>query len=211
MAQKYPFIKVNMTQDEKDKIENLARQHKMSTSAFVKSQLSSILAADEPAASAPFNYEAEGRDIRIEIRVSEREMETIKANAGVRTIAAYVRDAALNGSKIIKVEVYDDDIVELIHRVQPRIDSIFGVVKALQMQQQLHDNQYARLESLLNEISKDIRGTVSSVRKNRNSIRQTRLRELRRRCNDAIKNNTDSLASFAADEDANPLICTCYE
>lgn len=200
MTQKYPFIKVNMTQNEKDKIENLAQQHKMSTSAFVKSQLTSLL-SDEQTPSAPFEYEAEGRDIRIEIRVSEREMETIKANAGARTIAAYVRDAALNGSKIIKVEVYDDDIVELIHRIQPRIDSIFGVVKALQMQQQLHDNQYARLEGLLNDISKDIRGTVSNVRKNRNSIRQTRLRELRRRCNDAIRNNTDSLASFAADED----------
>lgn len=211
MAKNYhPHILVHMTQDEKDKIENLARQHKMSTSAFVKSQLTSLL-SDEPAPSVPFNYEAEGRDIRIEIRVSEREMETIKAKAGARTIAAYVRDAALNGSKIIKVEVYDDDIVELIHRVQPRIDSIFGVIKALQMQNRLHDAQYARLEGLLNDIAKDIRGTVSSVRKNRNSIRQTRLRELRRRCNDAIKNNTDSLASFAADEDTNPLIGTYYE
>lgn len=201
MAQKYPFVKVNMTKDEKDKIEKLARQHRMSTSAFVKSQLSSILTDDEPIPDAPFNYEAEGRDIRIEIRVSERELETIKAKAGARTIAAYVRDAALNGSKILKVEVYDDDIVDLEHRIQPQIDRIFGIAKALQMQSQLKEAQYLQLENLLSSILKDIRGTVSNVRKNRNSIRQTRLRELRRRCNDAIKNNSDSLASFSEDED----------
>lgn len=200
MTQKYPFVKVNLTQDEKNKIEKLAKQNQMSTSAFVKSQLSSLL-SDEPIPDAPFNYKAEGRDVRIEIRVSEREIETIKAKAGARTIAAYVRDAALNGSKIIKVEVYDDDIVDLEHRIQPQIDRIFGIAKALQMQSQLKEAQYLQLENLLSSILKDIRGTVSNVRKNRNSIRQTRLRELRRRCNDAIKNNSDSLASFSEDED----------
>lgn len=200
MTQKYPFVKVNLTQDEKNKIEKLAKQNQMSTSAFVKSQLSSLL-SDEPIPDAPFNYEAEGRNVRIEIRVSEREIETIKAKAGARTIAAYVRDAALNGSKIIKVEVYDDDIVDLEHRIQPQIDRIFGIAKALQMQSQLKEAQYLQLENLLSSILKDIRGTVSNVRKNRNSIRQTRLRELRRRCNDAIKNNSDSLASFSEDED----------
>lgn len=201
MAKTYhPHILVHMTQDEKNKIEKLAKQNQMSTSAFVKSQLSSLL-SDEPIPDAPFNYEAEGRDVRIEIRVSEREMETIKAKAGARTIAAYVRDAALNGSKIIKVEVYDDDIVDLEHRIQPQIDRIFGIAKALQMQSQLKEAQYLQLENLLSSISKDIRSTVMNVRKNRNSIRQTRLRELRRRCNDAIKNNSDSLASFSEDED----------
>lgn len=200
MAQKYPFVKVNMTQDEKSKIEKLAKQHQMSTSAFVKSQLSSLL-QNEEIVSAPYEYEAEGRNHVIRVPVSPRELETIKAKAGARTIAAYVRDAALNGSKILKVEVYDDDIVDLEHRIQPQIDRIFGIAKALQMQSQLKEAQYLQLEILLSSILKDIRGTVSNVRKNRNSIRQTRLRELRRRCNDAIKNNSDSLASFSEDED----------
>lgn len=202
MAQKYhPHIKVHMTQDEKEKIDKLAEQNHMSTSSFVKAQLSSILDATEPDISAPYEYEAESRNHVLRVPVSQRELDTIKNKAGARTIAAYVRDAALNGSKILRVEVYDDDIVDLEHRIQPQIDHIFGVVKALQLQSKLHDAQYNRLESLLNDISKNIRGTASGVRKNRNSIRQTRLRELRRRCNDAVRNNTDSLASFAEDED----------
>ena len=198
MSQKYPSIKINVTQDEKDKLEKMAQQQHMSTSAFVKNQLSSLL-SDEPMPDVPFDYEAESRNVRVEIRVSEREMNIIKSKAGAKTIAAYVRDAALNGSKVIKVEVYDDDISELIGSIQPRIDRIYGVIDALRHQNQLHDTQYARLEGLLNDISKDIRGTVSLVRKNRNSIRQTRLRELRKRCDNAIRTETNSLASFDAD------------
>lgn len=198
MSQKYPSVKINVTQDEKDKLEKLAQQQHMSTSAFVKSQLSSLLQENNEA-SVPYEYEADCRDHVLKVPVSSKEYGTIKAKAGAKTIAAYVRDAALNGSKVIKVEVYDDDISELIGNIQPRLDRIYGVIDALRHQNQLHDTQYARLEGLLNDISKDIRGTVSLVRKNRNSIRQTRLRELRKRCDNAIRTETDSLASFDAD------------
>lgn len=201
MTQSYhPHIKVNVSKYEKSQIEDLARQHQMSTSAFVKSQLEPIL-HDKDDVSAPYEYEAGDRDHCIKVPVSQRELTTIKEKAGARTLAAYMRDTALNGSKTIRVEVYDDDIVDLIHRIQPQIDTIFGVVKALQLQKQLQPVQYMRLEGLLNDISKDIRSMVSNVRKNRTSIRQTRLRELRRRCNTAIKTETDSLACFESDDE----------
>lgn len=200
MAQKYPFVKVNVTPGEKRQIEMLARQHNMSASAFVKSYLSPILRIN-PEVDAPYDYEPEERDLRVEIRVSENEMKTIKEKAGAKSVASYVRNTALNGSKTLRIEVYDDDIVDLMHRVQPQIDTLFGVVKALQLQKQLQPAQYTRLEELLYGISKDIRNVVSNVRKNRNSIRQTRLRELRRRCNAAIKSETDSLACFESDDE----------
>lgn len=200
MNQKYPFIKVNVSKYEKSQIEDLARQHQMSASAFVKSQLEPIL-HDKDDVSAPYEYEAGDRDHCIKVPVSQRELTTIKEKAGARTIAAYMRNTALNGSKTLRVEVYDDDIVDLMHRVQPQIDTLFGVVKALQLQKQLQPAQYTRLEELLYSISKDIRNVVSNVRKNRNSIRQTRLRELRRRCTAAIKSETDSLACFESDDE----------
>jgi len=201
MAQKYPFIKVNVSQDEKDWIEELAKLHGMSASAFAKDKLFFTLHGKENETNTKFNYKAESRNVRIETRVSEREMETIKENAGTKTVAQYVRDTALNGSKVINIEVYDDDITDLIQRIQPKVDRILGITKALQMQNKLHDNQYIHLEELLNSIYKDLRSTVSAVRKDRNSIRQTRLRELRRRCNTAIKTGNDSLAHFVEDEE----------
>ena len=201
MAQSYhPHIKVNVSKYEKSQIEDLARQHQMSASAFVKSQLEPIL-HDKDDVSAAYEYEAGDRDHCIKVPVSQRELTTIKEKAGTRTIAAYMRNTALNGSKTLRIEVYDDDIVDLMHRVQPQIDTLFGVVKALQLQKQLQPAQYTRLEELLYGISKDIRNVVSDVRKNRNSIRQTRLRELRRRCTAAIKSETDSLACFESDDE----------
>ena len=201
MTRKYhPHIVVHMTQDEKDEIDKLAKQHGLSTSSFVKSQLTYLLSADESTTDVPFDYDMGSRDLRISVHVSEREFATIKEKAGAKTIAAYVRDAALNGSKVLKVEVYDDDIMDLIHIIQPQIETLFHVITALQLQHQLQPAQYNRMESLLENISDDIRKIVSYTHKNRNSIRQTRLRELRKRCDTAIKTEKDSLASFAENE-----------
>ena len=199
MTQKYPFIKVNVSKAEKDRLNDLARQNQMSTSAFVKSQLEDVMHDVEPV-DVPYSYEPSFRDHIMRIPVSPKEFATIKEKAGSKTIAAYVRDAALNGSKVLKVEVYDDDIMDLIHIIQPQIETLFHVITALQLQHQLQPAQYNRMESLLENISDDIRKAVSYTRKNRNSIRQTRLRELRKRCDTTIKTERDSLASFAENE-----------
>lgn len=195
MAQKYPFIKVNMTQAEKDRISDLAKQNHRSVSAFVKDQIAPLLRAEE-FADVPYSYEADDRKHVMRVPVSQKEFATIRAKAGDQTIAAYVRDTALSGKKTIRVEVYDDDIVDLMHRVQPQIDAIFGIAKALQLQKQLQPAQFARLDALLSDIQRDIRSVTADVRENRSSIRQTRLRELRRRCDYAMKTQSDSLACF---------------
>lgn len=200
MSQTYhPHIKVNVSQAEKNIIEELARQQNLSTSAFVKKQLEQFLTTEETV-NVSHEYLADCKNHIVKVPVSEYELLTIKNNAGAKTVAAYVRDAALNGTKVIRVEVYDDDIVDLMHRTQPQLTRIFNIVNALQVQNKLQDSQYQKLEEILTSISKDIRNTASYVRKNRTSIRQTRLRELRKRCNAAVKTNTDSLAQFDEDE-----------
>ena len=196
MAKKYhPHILVHVTQDEKDKIDALAKKHNMSTSAFVKMQLASLL-SEEQEINAPFEYEAECRDNRIEIKVSDREMDTIKTNAGGRTIAAYVRDAALNGSHVIKIDVYDNDIKELLHLLHPTVTKVHGIIDAIRVMGEVQDVQYLKLMETLNTIQRNMKMVAENVYKNRNSIRQSGLRELRRNRKIAIKNNTDVLAQF---------------
>lgn len=197
----HPHIKVNVTQEEKDRIDELARKSNISSSAFVKRQIATFLQEDIDVIDTPYEYEVAGRNHVVRVPVSQNELEIIKEKAGNRTIAAYMRDVGLNGSKVLRIEVYDDDIVDLMHRIQPQIDSIFGIVRALKIQKRLNDAQYLRLENLLESIASDIRGTVSIVRKNRTSIRQTRLRELRRRCKASIETGKDSLAVFEENEE----------
>lgn len=197
MNQKYPFIKVNLTSEEKQKIDTLARQNNLSTSAFVKNQLASVLNTD--VADIICEQPLQKRDIRIGVMLSKQELDTIKQKACHKPLSAYFRTSALNGSKVIKIDVYDDDVTELIHNIQPQIISIYNVISALHIQNRLHDSQYKQLESLLTDILKNIRNTSSLIINNRTSLRNTRLRELRRRCNNAVKTETDSLANFDND------------
>lgn len=197
MNQKYPFVKVNLTSEEKQKIDTLARQNNLSTSAFVKNQLASVLNTD--VADIICEQPLQKRDIKIGVMLSKQELEIIKQKAGHKPLSAYIRNAALNGSKVIKIDVYDDDVTELIHDIQPQIISIYNVISALHIQNRLHDSQYKQLESLLTDILKSIRNTSSLIINNRISLRNTRLRELRRRCNNAVKTETDSLANFDND------------
>lgn len=197
MNQKYPFVKVNLTSEEKQKIDTLARQNNLSTSAFVKNQLASVLNTD--VADIICEQPLQKRDIRISVMLSKQELDTIKQKAGHKPLSSYIRTSALNGSKVIKIDVYDDDVTELIHNIQPEIISIYNVISALHIQNRLHDSQYKQLESLLTDILKSIRNTSSLIINNRTSLRNTRLRELRRRCNNAVKTETDSLANFDND------------
>ena len=185
MNQKYPFIKVNLTAEEKQKIDTLARQNNLSTSAFVKNQLASVLNTDT--ADVMFEQPLQKRDHRITVLLSQQELDTIKQKAGHKTISSYIRNSALNGSKVIKIDVYDDDVTELIHDIQPQISAIYNILSALHVQNKLHDSQYKQLENLLVDILKDIRSTASLIINNRTSLRNTRLRELRRKCNNAIR------------------------
>lgn len=198
---KYPYIKVNVNDTEKARIEEAAKKAGMPVSSFIREQIAFAMEGNDDTYQPPFETIKEPRENNIRIRLSDRELEAIKEKAGDFTVTDYLRRVGVNGTKVISVDVYDDDIVDLEHRLQGEIDHISGIVTALQVQRQLHDNQYEKLEMHLDNIYKELRAVARQKRKERNSIRQTRVRELRKRCDNAIKTETSSKANLMLNED----------
>lgn len=174
---KKEIIKLYINADAKAQLEKLSTEANMTLSAFICSQLPlsksdviSVSGSDKPAE----------RDRHISVYVSEEEYNKIKTNAGHDSISNYMRHTAINGTKSIKIEVSDTDITDLMERIQPAIASIANVIKALRLQNQLQDSQTNKLTELLEDINQNIITMAKRTRKDRQSICNTRLRELRK-------------------------------
>ena len=188
MAKTYPFIRMNLSQEEKDKFIQMAKEKNMSASEFAYENLKHIF-TDEEEFSLMQKADKAPQAKKISVGLTENEYNTIKEKAGSKPITKYIRESALNGSKVINITVEDDDVKDLLNRIQPLIHSFTGVVKALKVQKQLHEVQANRMEELISSIEKELKEISREIMKNRNSIKNTRLRELRKRTNKAIKSD----------------------
>ena len=194
----YSPLNIRLTIEERAIVDALAKQEGMTSSAYIKSkiELDKIKGQEEISTFPEVIKESKNKTIAINVTQSEYEELQKEAEENHTKVGTLCRLKALTTKNIIKVEIYDADIVDLQHRIQPKIDSIYGVIKALAVQKVLHETQYQKLEELLQGIYNDFRFTTKKIRQNRNSIRQTRLRELRKRCDKAITTKTDSLAKL---------------
>lgn len=196
-----PFLKVNVSEKEKALVDAKAKAAGMSTSAFIKSHITDLLGYEEDEYLPPFEYDGAERNNEIHVNLSDAELQAIQQFTKGQTYSSYLRRIGTNGPRVIHVDVYDEDIVDLEHRITPKIESMFGVIYALKMQKQLHDNQFERIEKLLTEILAELRKVIRSTRKEREALRKSRIRELRKRCDYAIKNETDCTAHLDRYED----------
>lgn len=188
-----------LTNSEKEKLQSLAIQNNMTISKYMRDMVLPIILDKEN--NTNFNIDISDKSIikrnkRIEIRFSDEEYNIIKEKAGNKSLSEYIRSVALKGNKTIKVDVYDDDIVNLENKLQPQIDKLFNVIKALKLQNVLHDTQYKKIEGLIQSIYDDLKYTAKSVRKNRTTLKAMQLKALDRRCKKAMQENIDSPAVF---------------
>lgn len=192
------FIGIRVTPAEREKLEQLASANGIALSQYIKSQLN--LDAEEPEAFSVTIQasENEKRECPYLIRLTPSEANKIETEAAMQQIpaSALIRKKALSAKNIIHIDVYDNDIVDLEHRIQPKIDSFSGVVEALRMQSMLHDVQANKMEALLQGIYDELRYIAKRVRTNRSRLKEQRARLLQARIDQAIITNTDSKAVF---------------
>ena len=195
-------VNVNMNLDEYEKLKKAAEKAGKSLPSFLKdTTLSSLPEDDELGVLPEFKNPAARRDKDIYVSVSEEEHALIKALAGNRPMAAYVREAALSGKKTIHYDIYDEDILYLIREVEPKLTQILQGMKFLVAQNQLLPQQYEKWTQTIDELSENIREMRNQTMKNRQSIKASRLRELRRRSQAAIEKNENYKAVFNPNPD----------
>ena len=120
-----------LTTDERDKLKSLAIKNNMTISKYMREMvIYNIMNEDNINTTyiPETNITDTKRTKEIHMLLSEEEYNIIKDKAGKKTLSEYIRSAALKGNKTIKVEVYDDDIVDLERKVQPQIDRLFNII-----------------------------------------------------------------------------------
>ena len=191
-----------LTTDERDKLKSLAIKNNMTISKYMREMvIYNIMNEDNINTTyiPETNITDTKRTKEIHMLLSEEEYNIIKDKAGKKSLSEYIRSAALKGNKTIKVEVYDDDIVDLERKVQPQIDRLFNIIKALKLQKLLHDAQYNKLEELIQGIYDNLKYTAKTVTKNRTALKNRELKQLDKRCKKAMSDNADNLAVFEMD------------
>lgn len=197
------YVKTSVEDNEFIILQNLAIKNNMSISKYINSLIRPILIREYYDEYIPdnkiINEKVSTKTKHINIKLSEEEYNIIKNKAGKKSLSEYIRSAALKGNKTIKVEVYDDDIVDLERKVQPQIDRLFNIIKALKLQKLLHDAQYNKLEELIQGIYDNLKYTAKTVTKNRTALKNRELKQLDKRCKKAMSDNADNLAVFEMD------------
>lgn len=183
-------IQIVVSDQEKITLDEMAKRHNLSTSKFIKSLISDSLPDDTSTTIASIMPKpAESRNRNIHITVSDSEYEQIKMNAGNKTIARYARQTLLTGTHPIIISVEDEDIRELTDAIRPLYKRIIGIFEAMRMQSKIFPQQVDQLINLQEEIYDIVTTVQKNVYNNRNSIRKSGVRELRRR----IKRETEKL------------------
>ena len=161
------IIKCRVTSDEKKLIEQEAKKRGLNISSYIKSvSIPDEKEDDNFSIAKPLS--GNNKEKRVEIRLTSDEYELIKNEACEKGISMskYIRKKTLSEKTSIYIDVYDDDIAELSKTVNPKLDRILGILKALSMQSQLHENQYNKMKSILNELSENVDYLLKQYRKN---------------------------------------------
>ena len=204
MAKDYVITGIRLTTDERSILEQKASELGVSLSKYIKQQLDlDTLKALNEFSVEDVPSENELRTNTYTIRLTDTEKEQIEKEAELNNVppSVLIRNKALSAKKIIKIDVFDDDVKDLEFRIVPKMNIILGNMKALSMQTKLHDVQIEKMMSILTEINSDFKFIVNRIRTNRNKLKVQRTKELAKRVDNAIATETNSLATFKAEED----------
>lgn len=177
---KYPNLKFNVSPEEKELVQKLAKNSGLTVSKFIKEQLAPILDFNETV-NISYKEKNTRKNRKITCFVSDEEYKIIKKNAGNKSLSSYLRKLALDGNNVINIEVCDNDVIEMQETIQPMLQSFEDTIKILRPQKQLHQPQADRMEEKLDEMLMEIRNFSKNILKERESIKKARLRELRKK------------------------------
>ncbi len=176
---KYPALKVNLTEAEKQKVEQLAAENHQSVSAYVKSLLLPLISEQNIRVRDNSTFRSEVRDKRIAVFLTESEYEDVRQASGSTPLSRFARDLILSGSHPIEITVTTDDIFELSERVSTIIDRLNNTFAAWQYRKQVHEQDVKKITDLTSQMANDIHDTCRQVYKNRESIKKSGVRWLK--------------------------------
>lgn len=168
-------IKIYITPEEKQTLEELAELSGLSLSAYVKSRLQK----NNAPVSIPVHTANTARKKILYIRLSDEEYIKVKSYAGSMTLASYARTALLTGGHPIYITVATDDLTDFSWHISDKLAHFQSMLEALAYRKMLMPQEKESLQSAMDEIRNEIKALTRQIRNNRSSIRNAGLRWLK--------------------------------
>lgn len=189
------YIKVYITEVEKEHLQEIARLKEISLSELCYRQLDSLLKtpAHRFLTCKEKSEITEGKKITVHLTADEYAQALRQAHG--MALSRYFRKILLTQKEPIKIQIYTEDISLLTMRVSKYIDQLYSFIAALAIRQQLYEADYERLIQIADDTRIALREAATSAKKNRDSIRNSGMRYLRKEIQRAVKEVMDSFYS----------------
>lgn len=186
-GEKNMYIKVYLTEIEKNHLQEIAKMRDISLSELCYRQLNPLLKA--PAhefLTDTLEPDPVGKK-RITVHLSEKEHSLLLNLSNGMPLSKYIRKSLLRQKEPIRIEVYTNDISALTVKVSKYIDRLNSFIAALAMREQLYEADYRHLIQIADDTKIALRDAATVAKKNRYSIRTSGVRILRKEIQKAVE------------------------
>ncbi len=178
---------LTLSQKEKCLLQAEARRRELSLTAFVKSLLPVTETENtKPSLFIPANdnaYKIGTKKKCVKAYFTDNEMKAIEHMAKDEPLSRFISRRALQGENVLNIEIEDDDYTFVYSVIEPLYTSIYNYLHNLKSINALDSKVMDDFISELKESNEHLICLTEHFKKNRASLRKTRLNELRKLSN----------------------------
>ena len=184
------YIKIYLSEPEKQKLEAIAKQKDVSVSKLCREQLKPLLSGN--ALSAEQSTTDNSNHLQrytqyVKVYFTEAEYQALLSEAKKMPLSRYARKEFLTRRNPINITVYTEDIATLSIKVSGYIEQLHNFIAALAIRRQLYEADYERLIQIANDTKTALKDAAGAVKANRSSIRASGVRILRKEIQKAVE------------------------
>ena len=183
------YIKLYVSEEEKTKLEAIAKKRKIALSRLCYEQVVPLL--HNPLSDAVITKSdltvPENCTKIVTLHLTDSEYASLVKRATGTPLSRYLRSTLLNNYEPIRIEIYTEDISILTMKVSCYIQRLYSFIAALAIRQQLYEADYNHLIQIANDTQKALRDVANYVKANCSSIRSAGVRILRKEIQKAVE------------------------
>lgn len=185
------YIKVYLTDQEKEILQQTAKEQNLSLSQLLKIQCKNILKPTYqllPSLLDAKEYAEHNSDKYVKVYLSEKEYEKLQLSAKEKGIgmSRLIYEALITKPIPIEIQYTTDDIYELISIITDTYKHLIGTAEGLWHRNVIFEHDKERLLSLGYEIRDTLKEYVTLTYHNRNAIRKNAIRHLDKKVEQTI-------------------------
>lgn len=184
------YIKLYLSEQEKQRLEEIAKRRKMSVSKLCYEQVVPLFLNPLTVPETTSNANDAGNqkyDNCVKVYFTDDEYRELLVQAKGMPLSRYVRNEYLARREPVEISVYTDDISILTMKVSGYIEQLHNFIAALAIRRQLYEADYERLIQIANDTKTALRDAANYAKANRSSIRASGVRLLRKEIKKAVE------------------------